>query len=145
MPKAAMISYRAVVCNSISTVLSHNLSPADTTYLMLPLFHTAAWNSISLGVLLAGGKIVLKKRFDVDDTYDIIDKERPTFILGVPTMYKRLSLSPRFETTDFSSIRSMRCGAAPLPMALFETYDAKKLPLCNSHGRKRMCRRLCGF
>lgn len=133
-PKAAMISYRAVVCNSISTVLSHNLSPADTTYLMLPLFHTAAWNSISLGVLLAGGKIVLKKRFDVDDTYDIIDKERPTFILGVPTMYKRLSLSPRFETTDFSSIRSMRCGAAPLPMALFETYDAKNLPLCNSYG-----------
>lgn len=133
-PKAAMISYRAVVCNSISTVLSHNLSPSDTTYLMLPLFHTAAWNSISLGLLLAGGKIVLKKRFDVDETYDIIEKERPTFILGVPTMYKRLSLSPKFETTDFSSIRSMRCGAAPLPMALFEIYDAKNLPLCNSYG-----------
>lgn len=133
-PKAAMISYRAVVCNSISTVLSHNLSPADTTYLMLPLFHTAAWNSISLGVLLAGGKIVLKKRFDAEEAYDIIEKERPTFLLGVPTMYTRLSLSPRFETTDFSSIRSMRCGAAPLPMALFETYDARNLPLCNSYG-----------
>ena len=133
-PKSAMISYRAVVCNSISTVMSHNLGPSDTTYLMLPLFHTAAWNSISLGMFLAGGKIILKRRFDVDETYDIIQTERPSLMLGVPTIYKRLSMSPKFETTDFSCIRSMRCGAAPLPMSLFEIYDAKNLPLCNSYG-----------
>lgn len=134
LPKAAMISYRAIVFNSVSTILSHELNSSDVTYLMLPLFHTAAWNSISLGMFLAGGKIILKKKFDVSETYDIIQNERPSFLLAVPTIYVRLAEDPRFETTDFSCIKSLRCGAAPLPMALFETYDRKNLPLCNSYG-----------
>ena len=133
-PKAAMLSYRAITYNSISTVLTHNLTPNDSTYLMLPLFHTAAWNSVSLGVLLAGGLLVLRRSFDVDATYDIIDTVRPTFLLGVPTMYQQLAASPRFETTDFSCLKALRCGAAPLPPALFARYDEHKLPLCNAYG-----------
>lgn len=134
VPKAAMLSYRAITNNSISTVLTHNLTPNDATYLMLPLFHTAAWNSVSLGILLAGGRLVLRHKFDVDATYDIIDAIRPSFLLGVPTMYQAMARSPRFQTTDFSSLKALRCGAAPLPMALFQTYDARGLPLCNAYG-----------
>lgn len=134
LPKAAMLSYRSIVFNSISTVLSHGLTDADTTYLMLPLFHTAAWNSISLGAFLAGGEVIIKKAFNDDDAYQIIEEERPSFLLGVPTIYKRMAEHPKFHTTDFSCIKSMRCGAAPLPMSLFEIYDAKNLPLCNSYG-----------
>lgn len=133
-PKAAMLSYRAVTCNSISTALTHNLTPEDSTYLMLPLFHTAAWNSVSLGILLAGGTLILKKDFQLDDAYDIIQNLRPTFLLGVPTIYQRIAQDPRFETADFSSVLAFRCGAAPLPIALFEQYDRRGLPMCNAYG-----------
>ena len=134
IPKAAMLSYRAITNNSISTVLTHNLTPNDATYLLLPLFHTAAWNSVALGILLAGGKLVLKRKFDVEVTYDIIESIRPSFLLGVPTIYQALARSPRFQTADFSSLKALRCGAAPLPMALFRIYDARNLPLCNAYG-----------
>lgn len=134
LPKAAMLSYRAITNNSISTVLTHNLTPKDATYLMLPLFHTAAWNSVSLGILLAGGRLVLRRKFDVTAAYDIIEAIRPSFLLGVPTIYQALAHSPRFHTADFSSLKALRCGAAPLPMSLFHTYDAMGLPLCNAYG-----------
>lgn len=134
VPKAAKLSYRAITNNSISTVLTHNLTPNDATYLMLPLFHTAAWNSVSLGILLAGGRLVLKRKFDVETTYDIIESIRPSFLLGVPTIYQALAQSPRFQTTDFSSLKALRCGTAPLPRSLFQLYDAHNLPLCNAYG-----------
>lgn len=133
-PKAAMLSYRAVVCNSISMAMTHNLTPKDSSYLMMPLYHTAGWNSVSLGILLAGGRLVVKRNFDVDEAYDIIEKEKPSFILGVPTIYQRMAEHPRFKTADFSSLKALRCGAAPLPAALFHTYDAMGLPLCNAYG-----------
>ncbi len=134
LPKAAMLSYRAIVCNAISTSMTHSLTPEDSTYLMLPLFHTAAWNSVALAVLLIGGRIILKRKFNVDDAFDIIEKERPTFLLGVPTIYHSLLQSERFEKVDFSSIKALRCGAAPLSPALFQAYDEKGLQICNAYG-----------
>ncbi len=134
LPKAAMLSCRSIVCNAISTSLTHNLTPGDSTYLMLPLFHTAAWNSVSLAVLASGGRIVIKRKFDVDQAFDIIEKERPTFLLGVPTIYHSMLHSSRFEKVDFSSVRALRCGAASLPPALFHAYDQRGLQICNAYG-----------
>ena len=134
IPKAAKLSYRAIVFNAVTKILSHELNSSDLVYLTTPLFHTAAWNSVALAFFLAGGTVVLKRRFDVEHVFDIIDRFKPTVFISVPTIYTKIAEDPRFETTDFSSIRSMWCGASMLQMSLFEKYDRKNLPLCNSYG-----------
>nr|MBC8456993.1 AMP-binding protein [Deltaproteobacteria bacterium] len=45
---------------------------------------------------------------------------------GVPTMYQMLMESPQFADTDFSSIRFMVSGGAPLPHKVFEGFKERK-------------------
>ena len=132
-PKAAKISYRSIIYNTLNQVLEYNTSCNDVMYVSFPLFHIAAW-STSLSILLSGGCIIFKRVFDTDETLKMIQEERLTIISGSPAVYQRMSRSPLFEQTDFSSIRVVRCGAAPPSRETMEPYWHKGLVFLNVYG-----------
>ena len=134
VPKGAMLSARAVMLNAVGQQNVYSLTKEDVMFGYLPFFHTATWHTVAMPLLYAGGKLVFARKFHVDQTFDVIEQERPTMIWGVPTIYRRLAEHPRFAKADFSSVTRCRCGAAPPPLDLMERYWEKGVQFCNGYG-----------
>ncbi len=126
VPKGVILTYGMITWNSINTNLGWGLRPEDRTVLHSSLFYTAGWNVFTLPLFHLRATNVLVKGFDADLILDLLERERLTLFFGVPTMYQMLLESPRFDRTDFSSIRFLVSGGAPLPKRLIELYQARK-------------------
>lgn len=133
-PKGAMLSARAVMLNAVGQQNTYGLSQSDVMFGYLPFYHTATWHTIAMPLLYAGGRLVFARKFRAEQTFDVIEGEKPTMIWGVPTVYRRLAEHPRFREADFSSITRCRCGAAPPPLDLMERYWEKDIQFCNGYG-----------
>ena len=83
------------------------------TFVCMPLFHVAGFN-LSCLTLLAGGCAVLSRRFDPIEILDFIPRYRITETLFVPAMIHELVAHQRVSTTDFSTLRHISYGAAPI-------------------------------
>lgn len=89
----------------------------------LPFFHSYGMSLAMNLSLLTGGKVVMLPRFVVDDVLKTIDKEKPTLLHGVPTMYVALNNAPNLHKYNISSIRICMSGAAPLPIEVRRQFE----------------------
>lgn len=133
-PKGAMISYRALYYNVINQISSYGITGKDVGYLCLPLFHAAAWNSLLMPMLYAGGRIVMARRFEAEAAFSIMKEEHLTFLVGVPSIYHYMMEHPGFEKADFSGISRVRCGAAPATLDMMKAFWKKGVRFCNGYG-----------
>jgi malonyl-CoA/methylmalonyl-CoA synthetase len=99
-------------------------SPDDVLLHVLPLFHIHGLAVALHGGLYAGARIVMLNRFDPFKVWETIGKEGCTLLMGVPTMYQRLSRAWDEMKPDLSlqSMRVFISGSAPLPEALFRRF-----------------------
>lgn len=119
--KGARISYRMVAWNTLNTMV-HELLPGDVTITHTPMFHTGGLLVYSLPALTCGGTVVVMRRWDPDEMLSLIEREQVTMFFAVPAQYQQLLASPKFATTDFSHVRFMTSGGAPLPVPLIEAW-----------------------
>lgn len=126
LPKGVVMSYGMITWNSINTNLGWGLRRGERTILHSALFYTAGWNVFTLPLFHTLGTSFLIQRFDADLVLDLIERERITVFFAVPTMFQMMIESPKFESTDFSSIWFMVSGGAPLTERIFETFRTKK-------------------
>uniref|UniRef100_UPI0013D25AEF AMP-binding protein n=1 Tax=Proteus mirabilis TaxID=584 RepID=UPI0013D25AEF len=57
----------------------------DKVILVLPLFHIYALTSVMLRQIARGSTMLLRMRFDAEQTLDDIEKRKATVFPGVPT------------------------------------------------------------
>ncbi len=126
IPKGVILTYGMITWNSVNTNLGWGLRSEDRTVLHSSLFYTAGWNVFTLPLFHCRGTNVLVRGFDVDLMLDLIEREHLTLFFGVPTMYQMLMESPKFAKTDFSSIRFLVAGGAPLPKNIIEKFQTLK-------------------
>ncbi|MEM2141875.1 MAG: long-chain fatty acid--CoA ligase [Candidatus Thorarchaeota archaeon] len=124
LPKGAILSHRLVFWNSVNTITSWGLRPDDVEPLLFPLFHTGGWNVLLVPMVHLGGKTIIMGDFDPEETLRVIESERATIVIGVPTMFQMIAESPKFRSTDLSSVRIFISGGAPCPVAIMEKYWA---------------------
>jgi fatty-acyl-CoA synthase len=126
LPKGVILTHRMITANAVNTHIGWDLRADDRTVLHSALFYTAGWNIFTLPLFHCRGANVLIRGFDADLVLDLIARERLTVFFGVPTMYQMLLDSPRFEEADFSSMRFMVSGGAPLPRGVVEAFENRK-------------------
>ena len=126
LPKGVILTHGMIEANSVNTVLGWDLSSRDRTILHAAMFYTAGWNVFTLPLFLTRACNILVQSFDADLILDLIERERITLFFGVPTMYQMLLDSPKFENTDFSSLRFMVSGGAPLSRDIFDAFMERK-------------------
>jgi malonyl-CoA/methylmalonyl-CoA synthetase len=95
----------------------------DRLVLALPLFHVHGLGVGLHGTLLCGGSAVLLPRFDADAVLDAARDHDATLFFGVPTMYARLTASPR--VAELAALRLCVSGSAPLPASLHDDLQAR--------------------
>jgi long-chain acyl-CoA synthetase len=86
--------------------------------LIVPLFHVTGAVPVMLGCFASGLKLVIMYRWDTERALELIERERVTTFVGVPTQSWDMLQSPRFGDFDTSSLVSVGGGGAPAPPEL---------------------------
>ncbi|GAB4426371.1 MAG: long-chain fatty acid--CoA ligase [Chloroflexi bacterium OHK40] len=123
--KGVMLSHAACVANAHQICAWGQLTPDDRILAVLPLFHGYGMSVNMNAALLAGGSIVLVPRFQARDVLRTIQRERPTFLTGVPTMFVAFSGVRNLSRYKLKSLRGIFVGAAPLTRALKEEFEGR--------------------
>ncbi|OLT45454.1 AMP-dependent synthetase [Saccharomonospora sp. CUA-673] len=133
-PKGAMLTHGNLTWNSINVIVESDIASDERTLVVAPLFHTAALGMVCLPTLLKGGRVVLQSGFDPAEVLRAVERERITVMFGVPTMYDAVAADPGWETADLSSVRTLLCGGAPVPIATIRRYLERGLSFVQGYG-----------
>jgi long-chain acyl-CoA synthetase len=133
-PKGAVSTHRAI-CNAITGFaaraaverLRNPDSPRATAdaaadplsfILIVPLFHVTGGVPVMLSCFGSGLKLVMMYKWDPLRALELIERERITNFVGVPTQSWDLLECPEFDKFDTSSLLSVGGGGAPAPPKL---------------------------
>lgn len=133
-PKGAVLTHGNFFWANINMLVNAEVHHDDASLVFLPMFHIGGWNVTTLAVFLKGGTVVLERQFDGTRVLDLIAKKQITLLMGVPATYLFMSQQPGFEDADFSSLRLMVVGGAPMPEALLEKYSARGISIVQGYG-----------
>ncbi len=115
-PKGANRSWKQTGLESVADMMLQAGMRADDRHLTVcPLYHSAAPAFVGITMAL-GATVVLMNHFDPAGALAIIDRERITSTMMVPTMLVRITNLPPAELARHrqSSLRWIMSGAAPL-------------------------------
>jgi acyl-CoA synthetase (AMP-forming)/AMP-acid ligase II len=90
------------------------------TLLNVPLFHVTGEVPVLLNSFVIGRTMVLMPKWDAKEALRLIEKERITYFVGVPTMSLELMNHPDREKYDLSSLTDITAGGAPRPVSHVE-------------------------
>ena len=133
-PKGALYTHKMLFWNSINTALSLILNAESRTITCMPLFHTGGWNVLLTPFLHHGGYVCLMKKFDAPSVLKLLEVEKPTIFMGVPTMLKMMADLPAFKHTDCSSLYYIIVGGESMPIPLIERWHEKGVPIRQGYG-----------
>lgn len=124
-PKGVMLTQANLDAMTESFATWLELTEADHSLLVLPLFHA---NGITLGTLTplrVGGQVSITGRFSRDRFFGDVEKHRPTYFSAVPAIYALLASLPDDVRPDTSSLQFAVCGAAPMPAESIERFETR--------------------
>ena len=140
-PKGALANHRAVTTPVFASLLSQARAylrrgeappvpgpddPQKVYLLAIPMFHvTGCFSALNVSICI-GAKLVILRKWDAVEALRLIEKERATFIGGVPTIAWQVLEHPDRTKYDLSSVDAIGYGGAPaapeLVRRLAETF-----------------------
>jgi len=85
---------------------------------------------------LVGAKSVLVDVWGVEETLQMIEKEKATVLVAVPAQLTQIVRAPILNKYDLSSLRCVSVGTAALPTSLaIEAEETMKIPVVNCYGQ----------
>ena len=115
---------KAIAAGDLPAPSAPPAPPAEHVFMApTPLFHVTACNCVLHPCTLAGGRIVLMRRWDAGRALELIEREGVTNFSGVPTMGRELLAHPDFATRDTSTLRGLAGGGAPVQPDLVDKIE----------------------
>jgi long-chain acyl-CoA synthetase len=124
-PKGVLLTHKNYVVNADQVSTACQMTEDDRFLCILPLFHVNGQIVTTVSPLFAGGSMVLLRGFSPKEFLPKLSHYRATAFSGVPTVYAILNNLPDAEEYDLSALRFCICGAAPMPVEVFETFERK--------------------
>ena len=118
--KGAMLTHRNLRAIAEQLNEAWRWTADDTLLLTLPLFHVHGLGAGLNGTLVAGGRALLRERFDAPSVIAALAAGEASMFFGVPTMYVRL-LEQAGESR-FDRVRLFVSGSAALPATVHEEF-----------------------
>ena len=87
------------------------------TLLSVPLFHVTGEVPVMLNSFVVARCMVVMPKWDAGEALRLIEKEKVTYFVGVPTMSLELMTHPDRDKYDLSSLRDITAGGAPRPVS----------------------------
>jgi acyl-CoA synthetase (AMP-forming)/AMP-acid ligase II len=86
----------------------------------VPLFHVTGEVPVMINSFVTGRCMVIMSKWDVAEALRLIEKEKITYFVGVPTMSLELMNHPDRHKFDLSSLTDITAGGAPRPISHVE-------------------------
>jgi acyl-CoA synthetase (AMP-forming)/AMP-acid ligase II len=125
LPKGVMLTHRNLVANLCQIQRGFPIEADDTLIGVLPFFHIYGMTVIMNQGLMAGATIVTMPRFELEQFLQLIERHRVTRAYVVPPIALALAKHPAVDRYELSSLRAMKCGAAPLGAELVERVSER--------------------
>jgi fatty-acyl-CoA synthase len=127
MPKVAQHRFSGMVYNGW---LGHKLLFRETDVVIcpLPMFHVFAVYPVLMSMIASGGHVVFPTpagyRGDgvLDNFWKLVERWKVTYLITVPTALSALMQRP--INADVSTLRGAFSGSAPLPIELYNRFEA---------------------
>jgi long-chain acyl-CoA synthetase len=130
--KGALSTHRAVTTATyaystgllvlLGILTSEGRAPAvqARTLLSVPLFHVTGEVPVMINSFVIGRCMVIMKKWDAVEALRLIEREKVTYFVGVPTMSLELMTHPDRHKYDLSSLTDITAGGAPRPVSHVE-------------------------
>jgi len=137
LPKGVYFTHRQLVLHSLITPLQFiypgvMLNYKDVALSLVPMFHVHSWG-LPYTFTLLGIKQVFPGKFDFGVILKLIEKEKVTFMAGVPTLLHMLLYHPDSKKYDLTGVK-MIIGGAALPKGLYEEAKRRGMQVISGYG-----------
>ncbi len=119
LPKGAMSTHRNYTLNALVVIIADHSSRDDKNLIISPLYHAGAL-FYSTAYMSLGCPQVIMKQFDPRKVLELIEKEKISVCLLIPTMLNFVLNHPDFGKHDTSSLRRIFYGGGPMPLPILE-------------------------
>lgn len=133
-PKGAVLTHRNVTFNTMNQLAHFDLSAADRTLCLAPIFHVTGLGQVTLPTLFKGGQVLPVQRFDPGEVLKAIAHEHITGFSAVPTILQMLCDHPDWPDTDLSSLRTVVYGGSPVQERVAVEWLRRGVPLLQGYG-----------
>jgi long-chain acyl-CoA synthetase len=116
-PKGVMLSHANLLANAYHILASMTWQDEEVYLHACPMFHIAD-GPTSHFITWLGGTHVIIPGFKPDLALEVMERERVTATLLIPTMINFLIHHPDVEKRDLSTLRRIAYGGAPMPAEL---------------------------
>jgi len=119
LPKGVMLNHRNLWMNAMHTLAARAPEPNAVFLHAGPMFHLATFPAV-INLTLNGGAHAILPKFDIKNLMEVIERDRVTGTVLVPTMINFLINHPDIGKHDLSSLRRITYGASPMPVELLK-------------------------
>jgi fatty-acyl-CoA synthase len=133
-PKGAVYTHGMLFWNAVNTAMRLDIHFDDRAVSCTPMFHTGGWNVIPTPFLHRGASFTLLRNFDASVVNRLLEQEKSTMFMAVPTMLKLMAEAENFAATDFSHLRFFIIGGEAMPLPLIDTWHQKSVPVRQGYG-----------
>lgn len=106
-----------------TATMSHEEIRHSKMLAAMPVFHGFGLGVCIHTMMVAGGTSILVARFNVKSYADLIKKNRPNFIAGVPTLFEAIARNTYLDGVDLSCLKGVFSGGDSLSIELKKKFD----------------------
>jgi 3-(methylthio)propionyl---CoA ligase len=124
-PKGVLYSHRSTILHSYAIALPDtlNISSRDVVLPVVPMFHVNSWG-MPYACALTGAKLVFPgAALDGASLYELFERERVTFTLGVPTVWLALLNYLRQNKLRLTTLKRTVIGGSACPPAMIQAFQ----------------------
>lgn len=118
-PKGVPLRHSGFVSYVLENVEPANPDIEEKNLLASPFYHVAGMQAM-LAAVYGGRTLVLMPQFKTEEWMRLVQEERVTRTMLVPTMLKWIIDHPDFKGYDLTSLKVITYGAAPMPFEVIK-------------------------
>ena len=134
-PKCVPLSHGNVLWSARNIAAHYDLTSADCSLAVLPLFHGHGLIGAALSTLASEGSVIVPPRFSASEFWKLFREHHATWYSAVPTIHQVLLERADSDGAPHSGLRFIRSCSAPLaPTILTKLENRFGAPVLEAYG-----------
>ena len=134
-PKRVPLSHANLMTSARNVSETYQLSSADVSLCVMPLFHVHGLVASTLATLSTGGTVVVPPKFNPLSFWSTVRDHGATWYSAVPTIHQVLLSRAKTKPSGAEQLRFIRsCSAALAPQTMADIEERFDVPILEAYG-----------